>query len=121
MCIDDEQECGKPGDVCITRRTGIAEYEYACWAIVEVEHSSNRHLIEDCLRGPTVMDFRSFQCCNNTNRCNEQLNPPLPIAYRTTTPDKEPNTTPFTSLAGRGSRTGIGLRHDQSIPCILMY
>ena len=60
------------------------EYEYGC-----VEYSVHfLNLREECLAGPSVSNFSSMQCCNNTDRCNEHLMPSPPhlfAAFRTTT------------------------------------
>ena len=107
--------CPKSSDVC---RVSISEFgvrEYDCW---EVIGETNRIIIEQCLRGPIVRDFISIQCCNNTDRCNEFLDPPLPLQLRTTTTGQDPTTTPITPTAEPRSGTGMELRHDQSIPLI---
>ena len=97
--------CDKSEDVCIAWIAENGIIEYTCLELFEDGHSSNRVLIEDCLRGPIVNNFISFQCCNSTDRCNEYLNPPLPYLLRTTTTDQDSTSITLTT----GPISGIGM------------
>ena len=97
MCTGDTDVCAEPTDVCfvairVAGPTLNPVYEYAC-------RGNNDHLNpfwQECLEGPIVQDFSSFQCCNNEDECNKNLDPPLPYAlskYATTTSDEDINPT----------------------------
>ena len=110
--------CPKSSDVCRVTISELGVREYSCWELFEF----NNLLVQECLRGPIVNDFISYQCCNNMDGCNEFLDPPLPLQLRTTTKttttSQDPTTAPITPTAEPRSGTGMELRHDQSIPHI---
>ena len=123
LCDDRVSEvdtCDNPEDVCFIRidideTTGERVDEYACLSHFDV-FLANR---KACLEGPVVRDFHTVQCCNNTDRCNEDLTPPLPHLLAVTNTNQDPTATLITpSSAEPRSRTGMELRHDQSIPAI---
>lgn len=107
--------CPKSSDVCRVTISEVGVHEYDCWEVVAATYHV---VIEQCLRDPIVNDFNSYQCCNNTDGCNEFLDPPLPFQLRTITTGQDPTTTPITPTAEPRSGTGMELRHDQSIPHI---
>ena len=106
--------CPKSSDVCRVVISEVGVHEYDCWEVSEL----NNLFVQECLRGPIVRDYISIQCCNNTDRCNEFLDPPLPLKLRTTTTGQDPTTTPITPTAEPRCGIGMELRHDQSIPHI---
>ena len=107
--------CPKSSDVCRITISEDGVHEYDCWEVIEL----NNLLVQECLQGPVVYDFVSYQCCNNTDGCNEFLDPPLPFQFRTTTTGQDPTTqTPIIPTAEPRSGTGMELRHDLNIPHI---
>ena len=121
LCDGDVDVCDNDMDVCFTQiayseTTKEIKYEYACIGHFEF-FTANR---DACLQGPVVIDFKSVQCCNNASMCNRYLHPPFPLAFTTTTTNRDDSapTNPTTPVTGPVSGTGMGLRHDQSIPCI---
>ena len=105
LCDGDTDICQGPQAVCFVRihiHTVNANpvYEYGCQEFAN-DHFNDR--MEACLEGPIVNDFVSTQCCNETG-CNEYLNPPLPLAFRTTIPVQDPTTSTAPSL-GTGIKT----------------
>ena len=102
LCEGDVDICDQSRGVCfvmITIPNGKVNYEYGCLEGLGAHDA-------DCLAGPLVNDHRSEQCCNDEDRCNEHLNPPLPFKLRTTTPDQD-STTELTSPV-TGSTSGLG-------------
>ena len=120
LCDGDMDVCDNDMDVCFTQiayseTTKEAVYEYGCIGHFDL-FLANR---DACLQGPVGNDLKSKQCCNNTNLCNRDLHPPLPPILATITTDRDSApTNPTTPGTGPVSGTGMGLRHDQSIPCI---
>ena len=105
LCEGDVDICDQSTGVCsvaISILNGKAHYEYACVEPVEIFGAHKA----DCLAGPLVDDNRSQQCCNDEDRCNEHLNPPLPFNLRTITPDQDSTTEPTSPVTG--STSGLG-------------
>ena len=75
-CDGDVDMCDWPTDVCFAQidiRSGRRVDKYACF-----EFDSDP-LMQECLERPVVDDHVSLQCCNDVDRCNEYLHPPLPL------------------------------------------
>ena len=104
LCEGDVDICDQSTGVCfviISILNGKANYEYGCVERVDLGvHNAN------CLAGPLVDDYRSEQCCNDEDRCNQHLNPPLPFKLRTATSDQDSTTEPTSPVTG--STSGLG-------------
>ena len=83
MCVSgDRDECVTSIGVCFVRVSISVDAEkmdeYAC-----LELTGNTTQRPECLDGPVVDEFTSIQCCNDADRCNKHLNPPLPPYFQT--------------------------------------
>ena len=107
LCDGDIDVCHEPHAVCLIQISTVNAnpvYEYGCQEHAN-DHFNDHIIMEACLEGPIVSDFVSTQCCNESG-CNEHLNPPLPLAFRsrTTIPIQDPTTStaPITPSSGTG-------------------
>lgn len=100
LCVGDEDICEGVNDVCFTRIRANRTYEYAC---LGVENDSFYSIVvNNCLGNKYSKGFEGLICCNDRDRCNEDLRPPPPSKQSVT----------MEALAGSGADKTRG--HSQT-------
>ena len=101
LCVGDEDICDGANDVCFTHILANGTYEYAC---LVVENDSFYTIdVNNCLSKKYSEGFEGLICCNDRDRCNEDLRPP-PASKQSVTME---------TLAGSGAGKTRG--HSQTM------
>ena len=92
-CHGNTQIACTEDEVCFARLHANLEYIYGC---IEVPESAIPSFsLQKCFNPGWLTDLTTTQCCNDTNLCNQHLDPPLPpeAVTMTATPEHEMTTT----------------------------
>ena len=106
LCDGEEDVCEGQDDVCFTQVSRDGVYESACRTVGSADFLAR--LAADCLNG-TISIGATILCCNDRDRCNEDLRPTLQ-------PNSNTGSSSSTTIAGPGPRatgtySGINMDH----------